>query len=133
MPSIGRWTASPNQWAMNNNDRAYQTERRILQKPTTIVVYRAGTALDEQTVRLDLATSNPMKQVDPNVKDAAIQMLVIGYKGHPEIDNTDLQRGDQFLARDPYDENDEGQLYDVVQVLPETPGALQVIAEVSSS
>lgn len=126
MPNFGRWIAPTNEWAMSTRDRAYQTERRILARPTTITVYRAGTALDEQTVRLDLATANPMKQVDPNVKDAAVQMLVTGYKDHPEIDDTDLQRGDQFSTSD-------GQLYDVVQLLPETLGILQLIAEASSS
>lgn len=124
MPNFGAWISQPNNWAMNTTDRAYQTERRILQKPTTITVYRSGTALDEQVVRLDLATSNPMKQADPNARDASMQMLVTGYKDHPVEDDTDLQRGDQFVTTN-------GQQYDVIQVLPETPGSLQVIAEAS--
>lgn len=124
MPNFGAWHAAPHDWGMGTNERAYMTEKRIRAKPTSVVVYRNGAALPAQTVRLDPARGGAGRQVDPNASDATGQALIIGYKDHPVIADTNIQHGDQLLV--------DGLLYDVVQVIPETQGSLQLLAEVSS-
>lgn len=124
MPNFGAWHAAPDDWGLSADDRAYTTEKRIRAKPTSVVVYRNGAALTAQTVRLDPARGGAGRQVDPNASDAAGQALIIGYKDHPVIADTNIQHGDQLLV--------DGLLYDVLQVIPETQGSLQLLAEVSS-
>lgn len=126
MPSAASWTsgALPN-WFEDTTDKAYFTAARIAEQSISITVRRLNATLSAQAVRIDAAVNNPNDRVDANNRDAAMRVVITGYKNHPTITATDLQMGDQFT----YD----GLNYDVIQVLPNTVGSLQAIAEASRS
>ena len=88
-------TESAGTWLDMGIDRARDTARRIAQKPTTITVVRSGVTAWTETVRLE-AYQNPIERTNPTNTTSKQKVLVIGYKGHPAIDDTDLQRGDRF-------------------------------------
>lgn len=102
--------------------RAQDTARTIAEKSVSITVQRGSTTLPAQTVRLDTGGPSPRQVNTPNTATASLQMVLLGYKAHPTIADTDVERGDRFLYG--------GERYRVIQVLPETPGRLVAIAEV---
>ena len=122
MSSISDWLGSTPPLAdwLVGVDRATDTARVIAAKPTSITVRRAGAALDAQTVRLEVS-SMPTQVSGANATSTNLQTVVLGYKSHPTIADTDLQRGDRFFAG--------GQMYEVVQVLADVPDRLLAIAE----
>ena len=122
MSSLSAWLGSTPPLAdwLGDVDRAYDTARVIAAKPTSITVRRAGATLDAQTVRLEVS-SMPTQSNGPNVTSTNLQTVVVGYKGHPTIADTDIQRGDRFYTG--------GQMYEVVQVLADVPDRLLAIAE----
>lgn len=127
MPSLGKLLAGAanNGWLNQANNRAYLTEARITQNPTDITVRRGNATLTAQTVRIEAANTNPMPQNDANNRDNKVRVVVVGYKDHPEVDDTDLLMGDRFVYG--------GLTYEVIQVLPNIVGGLQAIAEASRS
>ena len=120
MSSIDALLGSTPSW-LSRSHRAYDTARVIADKPTSITVRRAGATLDAQTVRLEVSSHMPAQANGPNVTSTNLQTVVVGYKNHPTIADTDVQRGDRFFAG--------GQMYEVVQVLADVPDRLLAIAE----
>jgi hypothetical protein len=101
--------------------RAIRTARRIADAPVSITVYRDGVELDAQTVRIDRATLTTKRQgADNNVSIEETPYIVTGYKDHPTIDDTDIERGDRFEY--------ESVVYSVVDVQLNLSGRLQARA-----
>jgi predicted ATP-binding protein involved in virulence len=100
--------------------RANDTARRIAEKTTSIVVIRAGTALAAQNVRIDPLAA-PGEQSGEAGTVSRARMLVMGYKDHATIPNTNLQRGDRFKVG--------GVMYDVIDVTLGISGRLVAFAE----
>lgn len=85
----------------NAKDRAYTVANIIADKPTTITVNSrlSGALPGAQVVRLDMLASPVESDYGASMAVVATQkLLILGYKNHPGIDDTDLQEGDQFLA-----------------------------------
>jgi len=122
MPDLNAWLGStpPLSTWLDDADRAFDTARVIADKPAVITITRLGGALAAQTVRLEPAGG----AADATFTMGALGkagVIILGYKSHPAIADTNLKRGDTFA----YD----GQFYLVVQVLPDVPDRLLAIAE----
>lgn len=104
-------------------DRAVDTARLIADKPSSITVRRAGAALAAQTVRLEPINSTPSNRRGEIADTSTIKMLIIGYRDHATIADTNVQRGDRFFF--------DGQMYSVLQVMTGVPSRLLAIAEAS--
>lgn len=118
MPDIDAWLGAGTSLADEN--RAGDTARTIADKPSTIVVLRRGVALPAQVVRIDTAGSPAVTQGE-NTTMARTMAIVLGYKNHATIADTDLERSDRFML--------DGVLYDVRQILPSVPDRLIALAE----
>lgn len=124
MPSIDAWAADTfplGDWL--DIDDAVDTARLIQDKPTSITVVRAGTEQSAQTVRVE-SLNTPRSYESEAGQTGQADALVLGYKGHPSITDTDLQRGDRFAV--------DGQGYEVVMVAPGFTDSLQAYAKVRS-
>lgn len=122
MPDLNAWlgdTEALSTWK-DDYDRAHDIARHIAEKSASITITRAGAALAAQTVRIEASggASERLFNVGALAKGGVI---IVGYKGHPTIADTNIRRGDRFA----YD----GQFYSVTQVLPNIPDRLLAIAE----
>ena len=123
VPSIDAWAGNTfplGDWL--DVDDAVDAARLIQDKATSITVIRSGTALDAQTVRIEDLTNRPRSYESEAGQTGQADVVILGYKGHPTIDDTDLQRGDRFAV--------EGQGYEVVMVAPGFSDCLQAYAKV---
>lgn len=104
MPDVDSWLGDIQPLATwrGQEERAHDTARIIADKSSSITVIRAGVALDAQTVRVDLVNlGNTNRERFGEASSAgAMVAQITGYKGHPTITDTDLQRGDQFKVGD---------------------------------
>lgn len=124
--TISKWLGSTEPLAnWSNADRAYDTARHIVEQSSsiTIVSRLSGSLPGAQTVRLEPLGGVPIEARSGNAVAANADVLIVGYKSHPSIADTDIQRGDRFL----YDD----QMYTVTQVLPNVPDRLLAYAEAS--
>lgn len=125
MPSVDDWTGDDwplDDW-LDDVDRGVDTALLITDRQTSITIVRAGTALDAQTVRIETAGRPYYAQTDAG-QTAEADAIVIGYKGHPSITDTDIQTGDRFAIG--------GVGYEVVGVLPGLDNGVQAYAKVRS-
>lgn len=76
------------------------THRIITAKPTIIEIQRNGQTLEPQTVRIEMTRIQPDVNVGPAARESRANTVLIGYKGHPTIADTDIQVGDVFLLSD---------------------------------
>lgn len=109
MPSLDNWLASPDGFPLTVN-RSVTTGKRIQEKPTSIIIRRGVTQLAAQAVRIEpmsMYAMNTMQGV--NNQQSGIPMMVVGYRNHPTVANTDIQRGDRFTV--------ETRLYEVKDVI----------------
>lgn len=122
MPDLGAWLGDTDPLATwtDDIDRAHDVARHIAAQPASITVTRAGVALTAQTVRLE-PTGGAAERLFNIGALSKGGVIVVGYKDHPTITDTSLQRGDRFAYG--------GQWYSVTQVLPNTPGRLLAVAE----
>lgn len=107
----------------NQEMRCFDTARLIAQRPFTIVVTRDDgngkkETLAPQTVRLE-----PIQNIRSGVelRDALVAIskqyvVLIGYKDHPYIPNTDLRRADVFMYN--------GREWEVIELIDTIPGRL---------
>lgn len=109
MPNFNTWGGIKplGNWRDDIN-RAYDTARLIAEQPTTITLIRAGATLAAQTVRLERSNSTPGELTANIARVAETEVVIIGYRGHPTIADTDVKRGDRFVH--------SGQTYEVIQV-----------------
>lgn len=104
-------------------DDAVDTARIVSDKSVSITVVRNGVEQDAQTVRIEEAGRGRSYQSEAG-ETARADVVILGYKDHPNINDTDIQRGDRFAY--------EGQGYEVVMVIPGLPDSLQAYAKVRS-
>ena len=125
MPSIDAWAgdAFPLADWSDDADPAVDNARITADKLTSITVVRAGVEQSAQNVRLEEMRGD-RTIVTAAGQTATVDALIIGYKGHATITNTDLQRGDRFKA--------DSLFYEVVAVVPNLSDSLQAYAVVRS-
>lgn len=108
---------------VSTEQRANDTARRIAEKPSTITLTRGGSQLAAQTMRLD--PSNSPSQAQDRAGDvnrvAMTGLLVMGYKDHATIADTNIKRGDKFYH--------ESHMYEVIDILPALSGRLLAFAD----
>jgi hypothetical protein len=112
-------------------DRAVDTANTIADRPTLIVIQRDGanntkTDLAPQTVRLDInqnvRAANELKDTQIMLELTEQYLIVMGYKDHPTIPNTDIRRGDRFYH--------QRRIYEITELLDGLPGRLLASAKV---
>lgn len=103
--------------------RAYDVERMIQMKPSTITVERETyntttmtsetTYLTPQTVRVEVIDNVPAERF--GFRDTAtvngVRAIIIGYQNHPTIADTDLKFNDRFYLN--------GNYFRILQIQPE--------------
>lgn len=111
----------------NTEVRAMDTARLIAARPSIIVVSRdvkgKTIQLAPQTVRVEVV-QNIRGVSEANgvmVSTTKQYTVIIGYKDHPTIPNTNLLRADRFYY--------QGRIYDIVEYVDTVPGRLLVSAE----
>lgn len=113
----------PNPQRGNQEMRSYETARLIAARPFTIVVTRDDgngkkETLAPQTVRLEVV-QNIRSGVE--LRDALVAIskqysVLIGYKNHPYIPDTNLRRADVFMYN--------GREWEVIEIIDTVPGRL---------
>lgn len=108
-------------------DRAFGMSRMIGAKSVSITITRrVGTTtstLTAQTVRIENIDNVPFERLADGRMAVVngLRCIVIGYKGHPTITDTDIQFGDRF--------SHEGQMFEVLQAEPGYTDRVIAIAE----
>jgi hypothetical protein len=110
--------ALPFGWA--NANIAVNVGNIIADKSISIIVTRDGAQLAAQTARLE-PIGDPSQRSSDNALTANSTVMILGYKGHPTITDTNLTRGDRFFVG--------GIVYEVVQVQPGYTDRLIAICE----
>lgn len=110
-------------WRTDNNPRTAGVANMITDKPAVIVVIRQGVALTAQTVRVDVfgSTSSERMDMGNNALVNTQRVLVLGYRNHPTIADTDLQANDKFVF--------DNQSYRVVRVESAFTDRVEALAE----
>jgi len=123
MPDFNAWlgdTYALSTWR-DDVDRSTDTARVISAKSSSIEVYRLGTAQAAQTVRLEVLSVSQAETMGINLTGMRMGMLIVGYKDHATIADTDIRRGDWFQEGDVR--------YEVKHVIPDTPKRFLAVAE----
>lgn len=94
---------------------------RIQDKATDIEIQRQGVWLPTQTVRIEYDSSKPSDASDASGISAFKGMYVFGVRGHPEIDDLDIDAMDVFILDD--------QEYTVISVNKRIIGQIQAYCE----
>jgi len=125
MPSADGWTGNsfPLSEYVDDVDRGVGTARIIADKSTSITVVRGGVAQAAQAVRIETAGRPAIYQTEAG-QTAQADVVIIGYKGHLTLTDTDLQTGDRFAVG--------GVGYEIVALLPGLTDSLQAYAKVRS-
>lgn len=129
MPNVNNWTNSLISargfvGGIEGNNRAISyTDKVIKDKPSTIVISRVdGTTLSPQTVRIEQTRIQPDKDVGRSGREVNANAVLIGYKGHPDIADTDVRVGDKFVLN--------GKRFEIRFIQPETVGFVEAWLEV---
>lgn len=123
MPSLNAWAGDSfplSAWS-DDYDMGVDTARLIADKSTSITVTRAGTPLAAQTVRIETLTGD-RRMVTSGGTVYAMDALVVGYKSHPTVTNTDLKPGDRFYV--------DSTQYEVITLMPGLTDSLQAYCQV---
>lgn len=130
MPNVQRWAGTKRALSVwNPIDRSWDTARTIDAAEISLVLIRATNVsgrvtdvlLPAQNVRAD-AYRHPREYADANGEISNSAVVIIGYKGHPTIPDTDIQRGDRFAYL--------GFNYTVLQFLPVVKFRIIAIADI---
>lgn len=99
--NFGAWISQPNasvvstQWGL----RAQVQWARILDKPTDVEFIRNGVKLEPQTVRIEY--DDTIANVKSEAGNSTLRkVMVFGVRGHPEIDDLDVNLWDTFVMND---------------------------------
>lgn len=114
----GAWAASVH----GANTSAHITHRIISDKPQQIEIVRHNQTLAPQTVRIETTRIAPDRDTMFAGRENNANAVLIGYKDHPTIPDTDIRAGDRFALN--------GSRYEVRFIFPETPGSIQAWLEV---
>lgn len=109
---------------------AIATAVRIAERPSTVVINRdTGDGnyiqLAPQTIRIEVVQSirDSGENRDAMVAISRQYVVMMGYKDHPTIPNTDVQRGDTFYF--------QNRVYEVQEVIDTIPGRLMFSADLT--
>ncbi len=130
MNRADRWagSAAPNPQRGNTEERGYDTARTIAARPFQIIIQRSVPGSDEnvnlppQVVRIEILQSARQALELHNTMLAISRqyVVVMGFKDHPTIPDTDLKRADRFF----YDNLE----WEIIEFIPTIPGRLLVSA-----
>ena len=123
MPDVQRWAGDnfPLATWLDDVQRGVDAARLIAEKPSVITVARGGDTLEPQTVRIE-PLGRPRFVISDGGMTVIVEALIIGYRGHPAVADTDLQPGDRFMAG--------GVAYEIVGLAPALPDRLEAYAQV---
>lgn len=127
MPDIDAWVGNvfPLAAWTDDIDAGVDTARLIAEKPSSIVVTRwsngSDATLGAQPIRIEDLSRNPRFMRGEGGATAVLTLLIVGYRGHPTIADTDLQMGDEFVLN--------GTPYKVRMIVPGLTDSLQAYAE----
>jgi hypothetical protein len=102
MPTIGNWFS-------DGEGQPDAIADIISYKSVSITLNRNGTPLSAQTMRLETMSGQRQMQ-GPGGIIYVIDGMVLGYKGHATITDTDIEVGDRF--------SDSGQAFEVIAIAP---------------
>lgn len=123
MPDLDAWLGSVaplGEWR-DDHDRAQDTLRTVMEKPSVITVYRFGVAQAAQTVRIDPVSAGAAQKLGYISVQPVPMVLITGVKGHPTLADVDLRIQDQFTSG--------GVNYAIKHIVPALPDRLVVLAE----
>lgn len=127
MPTYAAWARASRlrDWRNGVNGRTDGVDRMIQDNPAEITILRDGAALaiGAQTVGIHVYGSsvNERQGMGSNALTNTQRVLVLGYRNHPSIDDTDIQSQDEFA----YD----GQFYRVVKIEGVFTDRVEAVAE----
>lgn len=98
--NFGKWLGSQASLvATQYQNRAIIQQARIVDKVTDVALTRSGVKLAPQTVRVELDnTASPVESAAGT--GSARKVTIFGIRGHPELDDTDIEAGDAFVMDD---------------------------------
>jgi len=109
---------------------AVDTARTIAERPSTIVIQRDKgdeeyVTLDPQTVRIEVVQSihDSGETRDALVAISRQYVVILGYKDHPTIPDTDMLRGDTFYF--------QNRTYEIQEVIDTLPGRLMASTDLT--
>lgn len=112
----------------NTQAFAVDTERTIYERPFSIIIRRDNGSgdvitLEPQTVRLDVFQNirSGVELRDALMAISKQYVVLIGFKAHPTIPDTDIQRADTFKYQD--------RIYEIIEVVDTLPGRLMCTAD----
>lgn len=121
MPNMAAWLGGTR---FDDSWKAGDTAARINERPTTLTVLR-GQSTHTVTVRIEPTRSGDERQTDgPTATIGSSGVVVIGFRNHPNVADTNLKRGDRFLW--------EGDRYEVTLVNHSYRYRLLAVAEVTT-
>ena len=121
MPSISGWIGTFRIDPIDEGTRAAAAWNRIQDRPTSITLYRSGSALAAQTVRLEYSeasTSSERQGVAGQPSER--QLIIFGVRNHATVAKTDIERGDLLKF--------EEANYKIIDVI-NLPGEIQAYTE----
>lgn len=123
MGFLDGWLSSGGVGLLSASQRAALAWRRIQDRPTEITIRRgsgsAQTILESQVVRLEW--DNTATEAEGiNTTEARQKVVVFGVRGHDTVEDTDIERSDQFSIN--------GVRYMVFSIMT-PPGEVQAVCE----
>ncbi len=121
MPDYNAWIAARTS-PINAAVRAVRAWARIGDRPISVTVYRNRVAQAAQTVRLEYDSMRGIREIQMAGEVNKHRVILFGVLDHPDpdVDDTDLQKGDRFTLAD-------GD-YEIKSVI-RLPGEVQATAE----
>lgn len=105
---------------ISQEGRAIRAWKLIQRNPVSLRFIRGDTVLEPQEVRLEFEDT-AREVMSPGGGQSSVRPVqIFGVRGHPDIPNTDIRRGDEFQFGESW--------YRVVDVA-EVPGGIQADAE----
>ncbi len=103
MPNLQNWMGGANagDFAISESQRAIDAWARINDNPSTkksIEIWRNGSVLDAQIMRVEFKSSSASKMGDANENalNYRVDVVLFGVKNHPSVDDTDIAPNDEF-------------------------------------
>lgn len=124
MPDFVSWMSGEN--FIDAPSRAVEIWNEIQDRPTSVVLIRAGVNQPAQTMRVEAGPSPAQRPAGGNPQlstQGVLTMTVFGVRNHPTIPDTDIRRNDRFVVG--------GTEYRVMNVVLYT-GGVQAAGEAAS-
>lgn len=106
---------------ISEHDQAFDTAQIIADKSVSITIRRGGNTLSAQTVRIETLASQKQMQGEGGIT-YMIDAMLLGYKGHPTITDTDVKPGDRFAYGNV--------MFEVIIVMPAEENTVQAYLRV---